>query len=123
MGIENLNNNFRKNNLNNFIKKNNEKPEDTTNKNLSINSDSLNSGTLGNKEGIKFDSDNMSDKETMLYAPKGKNKKPKSFADYQKEQWDLVGGVENYNGKDADLFGAGVFLTGAARWLYNKIFG
>ena len=50
-------------------------------------------------------------------------KKPKTWTEFQKDQWDKVGGAENYTGEDAALFGAGVWLVGTMRWALSKVFG
>ena len=116
MGIGNLNNNFGwlttgKVANNNDVKNNkNVEKLDITAK---TNADLLNSATLGDKEGKIFDSNNINDGSDVLYArAKGKGKKPKTWTEFQKDQWDKVGGAENYTGEDAALFGAGVWLVG-----------
>lgn len=134
MGIGNLNNNFGNLTAGNVNKANNlkntGKVETTLNNNISNNADSLNSATLGDNEGKLFDSDNLRDRSTMLYAPKGKGKSGKtttkkdtSFGASTKEGWDRVGGMENYNGKGADEMGFSVLITSAFRWAWRKIFG
>ena len=76
------------------------------------------------KEGKIFDSNNINDGSDVLYArAKGKGKKPKTWTEFQKDQWDKVGGAENYTGEDAALFGAGVWLVGTMRWALSKVFG
>ena len=128
MGIGNLNNKFgwlatgKIVNNNNDVKnnKNVEKLDITT----KTNADLLNSATLGDKEGKIFDSNNINDGSGVLYArAKGKGKKPKTWTEFQKDQWDKVGGAENYTGEDAALFGAGVWLVGTMRWALSKVFG
>ncbi len=138
MGIGNLNNNFGSLTAGGVNKttnlKNTAKAETTVKNNVSFNADSLKSATLSDKEGVKFDSDNMKDNTEMLYAPKGRKKNLDSFTDFVHDQWTLIGGAENYTGKDAEWFGAGVFMVGSARWaihktikftknVFNKLFG
>lgn len=78
MGIGNLNNNFGSLTAGGVNKttnlKNTAKAETTVKNDVSFNADSLKSATLSDKEGVKFDSDNMTDKTDLLYAPKGKGK-------------------------------------------------
>ena len=85
MGIGNLNNNFGSLTAGGVNKttnlKNTAKAETTVKNDVSFNADSLKSATLSDKEGVKFDSDNMTDNTEMLYAPKGKGKG-------KKKDWD-----------------------------------
>ena len=111
MGIGNLNNNFGSLTAGGVNKttnlKNTAKAETTVKNNVSFNADSLKSATLSDKEGVKFDSDNMTDKTEALYALKGKGKTGKkslwrqlldSFKDGI-ENWSKAHGLKPENGK------------------------
>lgn len=127
MGIGNLNNNFGNLTAGNVKKANNlkntGKVETTLNNNISNNADSLNSATLGNNEGKLFNSDNLRDHSTMLYAPKCKGKKDNSFSAITEREWKRRGGIENYNGKGADEMGFSVWISSALQWAFHKVFG
>ena len=129
MGIGNLNNNFGSLTAGGVNKttnlKNTAKAETTVKNNVSFNADSLKSATLSDKEGVKFDSDNMTDKTEALYAPKGKGKGKTnhSYTAITEKEWNYRGGVENYNGKGADEMGFSVWVSSTLQWAFHKIVG
>ncbi len=132
MGIGNLNNNFGSltagKALNKTINtKNTAKSENIENANAQVKSNSLNSSTLNEQQGKIFDSNTFGQEASAKTASKGKGKgkgkKLSSWGDFMKDQWDKIGGAENYTGKDSEMFGAGVFIVGTARWIWNGITG
>ncbi len=136
MGIGNLNNSFGSltagKALNKTINaKNTAKSENIENTNAQVKSNSLNSSTLNEQQGKIFDSNNFGQETSAKTASRskgkgkgqGKEKKLSSWSDFIHNQWNLIGGAENYNGKDCEMFGAGVFIVGTARWIWNGITG
>ncbi len=132
MGIGNLNNSFGRLTAGKAINKavnakNIAKAENTENTSAQVKSNSLNSSTLNEQQGKIFDSNNFGQETSAKTASKGKGKgkgkKPSSWGDFVKDQWDKIGGAENYTGKDCEMFGAGVFIVGTARWIWNGITG
>ncbi len=83
MGIGNLNNNFGSLTAGNILKNNNVKNNgkaETLNTSVKTNVDSLNTATLGDKDGKVFDSNNLKDNTEVLYG-KSSSKSRKTFRD------------------------------------------